>query len=212
MDRLVVEWRESDGALTPTDPLTTIRYRERTMAKKKCTKCCLDKPISAFYTNPKNGRTQSWCRACNAESSRAYFAKHRPDILKKRGPYNAEWQRRFYKDNPEARDKSIAGVRAWWNALPLAERRRLNQRKKLLKRYGITVEQWEQMRAAQKGLCAICGESQKQERHFHVDHCHDTGRIRGLLCMRCNTSLSWFEKVSGRLEMVLSYLGIEQGL
>lgn len=46
-----------------------------------------------------------------------------------------------------------------------------------------------EMRSRQGGLCALCG----KPKVLVVDHCHETGRVRALLCHRCNTSLGWFE-------------------
>jgi hypothetical protein len=45
------------------------------------------------------------------------------------------------------------------------------------------------MLAAQGGACAICKEPRPEERTLHVDHDHETGKIRGLLCFRCNNAL-----------------------
>src|ERR1700730_4434188 len=64
------------------------------------------------------------------------------------------------------------------------------------RRYGITFEQYEDMFAEQGGVCAACGKPEKkfsnkskQITRLHVDHCHKTGRVRGLLCNDCNTAL-----------------------
>lgn len=76
--------------------------------------------------------------------------------------YVIQWQ----KDNPE---KVAAKFR----------------RSRLRLQYGITVETYDQMLAAQGGACAICG-AEPQEARLSVDHCHVTGRVRGLLCTRCN--------------------------
>ncbi|MEF2052973.1 endonuclease VII domain-containing protein [Pseudomonas aeruginosa] len=59
----------------------------------------------------------------------------------------------------------------------------------LRKRYGMTVEQYEQMSAAQDHKCAICHNPETQHRRLAVDHCHATGRVRALLCQSCNTAL-----------------------
>jgi hypothetical protein len=53
---------------------------------------------------------------------------------------------------------------------------------------GVTVEQYDAMLAAQGGGCAICGTKPKTRR-LDVDHDHKTGRVRGLLCHRCNRAL-----------------------
>ena len=56
------------------------------------------------------------------------------------------------------------------------------------KQLGVTVEQYDALLAAQGGGCAICGNPPKTRR-LHVDHDHKTGRVRGLLCHRCNRAL-----------------------
>ena len=68
---------------------------------------------------------------------------------------------------------------------------------KLKRLYGITVEQYENMLAQQDGKCAICGSKDSYSRtykttkvsKFAVDHCHASGKVRGLLCTRCNRAL-----------------------
>lgn len=56
----------------------------------------------------------------------------------------------------------------------------------LKRRYGIDVEQQKQMYISQNGVCAICGKKFKNGKDMHVDHNHVTGKIRQLLCNRCN--------------------------
>lgn len=53
--------------------------------------------------------------------------------------------------------------------------------------YGITAEEYATLLAAQQGACAIC--KQKRSYRLNVDHCHSTGRVRGLLCRLCNGRL-----------------------
>ena len=68
---------------------------------------------------------------------------------------------------------------------------------KLKKLYGITVEQYDTLLAEQKGRCAVCGSTSSYSRNykntarakFSVDHCHATGKVRGLLCTKCNRAL-----------------------
>lgn len=63
---------------------------------------------------------------------------------------------------------------------------------KLRRRYGLTLEQHDAMLAAQNGVCAICcrPEEHKKYTRLSVDHDHDTGKVRGLLCRRCNSMLA----------------------
>ena len=58
----------------------------------------------------------------------------------------------------------------------------------LHRHYGITLEQYEQMLAEQDGACAIC-KRLPTKRTLAVDHNHDTGRVRGLLCAQCNLGI-----------------------
>lgn len=72
------------------------------------------------------------------------------------------------------------------------------RRKKLMKLYGITHEQWVEMYEAQNGRCAICGGEEttilyNQFAHLVVDHNHFTGKVRGLLCRVCNARLAPIE-------------------
>ncbi len=63
----------------------------------------------------------------------------------------------------------------------------------LLKKYGIGLTKYREMALEQDHRCAICGTHQSNLKEFmSVDHCHRTGRIRGLLCQYCNTGLGFF--------------------
>ena len=63
-------------------------------------------------------------------------------------------------------------------------------------RYGITLADYDRMFAEQGGKCKICGAEQagKVGQCFAVDHCHTTLKVRGLLCIKCNSRLGWFER------------------
>jgi hypothetical protein len=64
----------------------------------------------------------------------------------------------------------------------------------LKRRYGITIEQYDTMVEKQGGLCAICGKPPNGRwKRLAVDHCHKTGKVRGLLCHACNVLLGHAE-------------------
>lgn len=67
------------------------------------------------------------------------------------------------------------------------------RRKHLRVRYGLTIEQYENLLAQQDGVCAICNAPPPKDRRLHVDHDHVTGEVRGLLCLKCNTALERME-------------------
>ena len=96
---------------------------------------------------------------------------------------------------------------------PSAERRIVNRKSMLKTAYGMTLEQYQQMWNAQKGVCAICGEPEAKPTYpnatpqiLSVDHNHTTGKIRGLLCRSCNLGLGMFKKDAARIKGVLAYL------
>ena len=74
------------------------------------------------------------------------------------------------------------------------------------KRYGITVNDYNEMLISQDGMCAICKTDKKIKGYFHVDHCHDTKKIRGLLCIRCNAGIGYFKDNILNLEKAIVYL------
>ena len=82
----------------------------------------------------------------------------------------------------------------------------------LKNKYGITIEQYDKMHKSQNGVCSICGNPEmtkykdRTTQRLSIDHDHKTGLIRGLLCRKCNTSLSAFEDDIDILASAISYL------
>lgn len=90
-------------------------------------------------------------------------------------------------------------------------RHRWAARKSQIRKYGISVERYEEMWREQGGRCKICGdniESHSPERHkvACIDHCHTTGAVRGLLCWHCNVGLGKFFDDVNRLSSAIEYL------
>ena len=88
----------------------------------------------------------------------------------------------------------------------------LRQRKNrhLVNYYGISLEEYESILARQGGKCAICHEPESMPRRkLVVDHCHRTGRVRGLLCGRCNLALGMLEDRLDLMESAVLYLKAE---
>lgn len=81
-----------------------------------------------------------------------------------------------------------------------------NRNKQLIRKYGITLEDYEVLLKNQGGVCGICGKPPKPDRALDVDHDHKTGKVRGLLCHNCNyrvlgrTTLEKFRLVVNYLE------------
>jgi len=76
----------------------------------------------------------------------------------------------------------------------------------MLRLYGISIETFELMRAAQGGVCKICLQPEATGRNLSIDHDHTTGKVRGLLCSNCNNGLGRFGDSIERLAAAQRYL------
>jgi hypothetical protein len=73
-------------------------------------------------------------------------------------------------------------------------------------KYGITIDDYNAMLTKQKGGCQICGCEPRPGSRLQVDHDHVDGKVRGLLCNRCNTICGWAEDDAGLLEEAAGYV------
>ena len=79
--------------------------------------------------------------------------------------------------------------------------------KSLQKLYGISLEDYRNLLSEQNNSCKICERPQSMfKRKFAVDHCHTTGKVRGLLCMNCNTSLGLMKENPNAVENMRNYI------
>lgn len=126
----------------------------------------------------------------------------RPYVIEKARKKNATQKERLrrkrYKKTPEGKiaDKRYREKNK--------EKTRLRMQRQRLKMYGLTPETLKAMHEKQGKLCAICSKDISEK--FHVDHCHETGRVRGLLCTACNMGLGLFKDDSALLRKAIDYL------
>ncbi len=128
-----------------------------------CNRCGIEKD-AALYSKNKNSSNglASWCKACYKVANRKYYLENTAKVK--------DASRRWMDSNPEKFAHSV-----WAN--------------KLVKKYGISVSDYEQMLSRQDGACAVCKITSPgglKGTHFHVDHCHRSNKVRGLLCLGCN--------------------------
>ena len=80
--------------------------------------------------------------------------------------------------------------------------------------YGITLEKYHRMLDAQAGVCAICKQPpSKTNNHamsLHIDHCHASGKIRGLLCNKCNSGIGFFQESAELVSKAAKYLKAQE--
>ncbi len=133
---------------------------------------------------------------------------------KHRASYNA-YMRDYRKQRPE---KSRALARASYerhgkSLSSIRARRRYH----LKTAYGLSLEQYERMFCAQQGVCAICSlpETSVQkgtQKSLAVDHDHETGQVRELLCRACNAALGLLKEDPTRIQALLKYLEKHDGI
>lgn len=143
------------------------------------------------------------------------------EVKPKRRPYRdrREYSRSWYADN---KDKARQAMREWaaknQESVREAKKRyreanlekvRASQRNCRFKRkYGITADARDAMLVAQDNRCGACRSSDpKSVMGWHLDHCHKTGEVRGLLCQPCNHALGNVEDSVERLSSLIDYLG-----
>ena len=97
-------------------------------------------------------------------------------------------------------------LRKQWRATSSAyrDRQAAHRRSWGLKAYGLTIDTYEELLAAQGGVCAMCGQACSTGRRLAVDHDHETGQVRGLLCYRCNRGLGVYETIKDSAERYLA--------
>lgn len=119
----------------------------------------------------------------------------------KRRAYAREYARAWRK-RPEARERT----RQKSEKFNQSERGKRLKREWHLRRYGVTLEQFDGMFEAQGKRCAICRAEQPGARGWCLDHCHTTGRFRGVLCMPCNLGIGYFKDDPDTIRNAITYL------
>jgi len=138
--------------------------------------------------------TGSWCQPCKKAYNRSY---HEANKAKANGR-----SRQWAIDN---RDHATALSKAWQAKNP--EKTRASKRATHLRRtFNLTLEEYDELLAAQGGGCAICHDPCSTGRNLAVDHCHTSGDIRGLLCAACNHTLGKMRESPALLRAAADYL------
>lgn len=167
---------------------------------KTCTKCHTEKKIDQFAVNARYPQV-AWskskgryprCRDCIKSENQSYYQKNSTTVKSKAVAWRAKNSAR-YSEYMKARYKADKG----------------RFKDKILQRvYGITMEDYNFMLHQQGFVCACCfsKDSGYKSGCFGVDHCHKTGKVRDLLCSRCNLTIGMIEDNPHLALMMASYL------
>lgn len=130
------------------------------------------------------------------------------------GPDNFKWQPHLKRRSGES--KKDWHARKW--AARVAANPSMNRTRDLKRRFGLSVEDYEALQAAQDGRCAICRGVETSVdpktgtlKGLAVDHCHRTNRVRGLLCFRCNTTIGRVGEDIALVDAIREYLVTHTG-
>lgn len=148
-------------------------------------------------TKPRAKKTPEEKRAAHAAYMRDYTAKH-PEVRQASNARAKQW----HVDHPETYQKRREYILQWHKDHPVpGDRKRRNTIRHL---YGLTADDYQRLFDNQGGRCALCGTTDGGKKTLSwkwgigtlsIDHCHKTGRVRGLLCHLCNIRLGFHENL-----------------
>jgi hypothetical protein len=163
------------------------------MNTKTCKDCQKNKPTSEFYLTGRNHTPSGRCKVCERK------LKHDRRLA------NLDYCR--------ARDRKAAA--RWRLSHPYstdAEKlyyKNYHRKAHLRINYGLTYDDFLAMIEKQDGICPICKQAPSEHkwgRKWNVDHDHATGKVRGLLCRKCNLALGHFDDSIERMQAAIDYL------
>lgn len=162
--------------------------------KIKCSKCKKAKPLDAFRASVRL-RGCGQCRPCMQELKKEARTRN-PERVKEQ---ERLLRKKVYLSRPGF---FLEKNRAWRAKNP--EKVKAHN---LKKNYGLALENYRTMLREQNFGCAICGTKKNSNgKSLYVDHCHDTGKVRGLLCRKCNTGIGLLGDNFNKIEKTLKYL------
>lgn len=154
--------------------------------RKLCTKCKQEKDCKEFGVDKSVAcGLRSWCRSC----MRGYAIEHHDEDYKKK--YGKDYYRNVSSvPNPFG----ITKLRIQW----------------MKAKYGLSMEKYLDILQSQNYRCAICSVpfdfTKSNQKNIHIDHCHNTGKVRGVLCTNCNRGLGGFKDNIDNLSIAIQYL------
>ncbi len=203
------------------------------MTSKTCTKCGKEKPLEAFVIDArrKDGR-RSCCKECSNRAATVNRERRRIKlgIIRVETKQCQKCKQVLSADQFHRKPGTSDGLQSFCKSCQKEWQRQHRRRKlaenpewethqHLMKTYGISYETYQAMEVAQNHKCAICGSEDPKTRkrigatrsRFCVDHDHKTGKIRALLCAKCNRGIGLLGDDPIRLEAAAKYLREHNG-
>lgn len=142
---------------------------------------------------------------CTNACTRRWCDEHRADGYKQQQRQNHQRRKQdpgWAARNRETNRRYMRSVRSTWTD---DDRKAADQQRRLSK-YGVTAEWYVAQLERQAGRCAICDEMPGGKRPWHIDHCHETGAVRSLLCHFCNVGIGNFRDDPVKLRAATAYV------
>ena len=155
-----------------------------TAKNRTCRICKEYKDISNFQPSGYQ------CRSCKNEKQKDYWASLPIEIRRTR-QMSSEYQKKYAAKNPE-------------------KIKLLSRSGELRRNFGLSMQDYEDMLKIQNGVCAICQQKCNTENNLAVDHDHNSGKVRGLLCKNCNTAIGLLKENTDTLKKAFNYLEIHK--
>lgn len=163
------------------------------MTEKVCVTCQVTKPLSSFLQRSDTGNYKRRCRECENLWHKANYRR----IAPQKKLASAE---NFAKPEKKQRRKAYLATR-------VEQDRVWNKNYKMERAYGIDIEVFSETLKAQHYHCPICSKHMSADsRHWHVDHNHTTGAVRGIICSGCNLLLGHAKDNTATLRAAAEYL------
>lgn len=167
------------------------KLREVSADPKVCGACGELRSSGEFYKDmTRADHLSPSCKSCIKRDRLSYYERNKDQIKARVAAYQ--------KANPEVQARSVA-------------KRRANGKRRLAdvrQRYGVSEEQYAEMMERAGGVCEICGRvpSEVSKKGACVDHCHDSGKVRGILCAPCNAGIGSLQDDPAVLRRAIEYL------
>ena len=176
-------------------PYKDIEKRKEAERKRRADPVCRARDLAARKRYKKS------------EKGRAAEKRYRDAEYSSNKDKHRERKRLYREMNRDLLNKRIL---EWSHSNP-AKRREIQKRSALKCRYGLTEQQIDSIGKDQGWVCKICSMSLLEldsigRKKLSVDHCHKTGKVRGLLCTQCNRGIGHFQDNPDLLERAVSYL------
>lgn len=186
-------------------------FPEQEAPMLKCSRCKEFFPATREYFYP-NYKYEGWRHTCKCCLKKPVVGLKQMKQEKRCPRCKKTWPTQDFYPTSYSKD----GYSSWCKEcmkekVQTHPQKHVYERRAALRRYGISIDAYDELMQKQNGVCASCGEREVHSRKnkimsLSVDHCHVTGKVRGLLCNNCNVALGHLKDDPERIKALLKYL------